>query len=42
MFGFFYAFMSIVYANTLESGDKKIFFFKGLRLLSCQETEPFL
>ena len=41
MFGFFYAFMSIVYTNTLESGDKKIFFFKGLRLLSCQETEPF-
>ena len=31
MFGFFYAFMSIVYTNTLESGDKKIFFFKGLR-----------
>ena len=23
--------MSIVYTNTLESGDKKIFFFKGLR-----------
>ena len=42
MFGFFYAFMSIVYTNTLESGDKKIFFFKGLRLLSCQETEPSL
>ena len=31
MFGFFYAFMSIVYTNTLESGDKNIFFFKGLR-----------
>ena len=31
MFGFFYAFMSIVYTNALESGDKKIFFFKGLR-----------